>query len=243
MPGVTTAYQSGVHGSRPAATAGCILYACSTHSLIYRSDGTTWTTWMTIGSSTTTVATDAIWDTAGDLAVGTGADTAAKLAAVATGKVLASKGSGVAPAWDYPPFHGARATANANTSMTTAGTAYVIALATEDYDSDAFHDTVTNNSRLTIPTGMTGKFVIRGQTYVATAAGKFVDLKIRKNGAAGTILSQARVSAADANTIIQVTAIASLAAADYVELYATSDSAAVVADATASMFEIALLGV
>lgn len=80
MPGVTTAYQSGVHGSRPAANAGCILYACSTHSLIYRSDGSTWTTWMTIGSTSTTVASDAIWDAAGDLAVGTGADTAARLA-------------------------------------------------------------------------------------------------------------------------------------------------------------------
>lgn len=79
MPGVTTAYQNGIHSARPAANSGCILYACSTHSLIYRSDGSTWTTWMTIGSSTTTVANDAIWDAAGDLAVGTGADTAAKL--------------------------------------------------------------------------------------------------------------------------------------------------------------------
>lgn len=89
MPGVTTAYQTGVHGSRPAASAGCILYACSTHSLIYRSDGTTWTTWMTIGSTTTTVASDAIWDAAGDLAVGSGADTAVRLAKGNAGAHLA----------------------------------------------------------------------------------------------------------------------------------------------------------
>lgn len=98
MPGVTTAYQNGVHGSRPAASAGCILYACSTHSLIYRSDGTTWTTWMTIGSSTTTVASDAIWDAAGDLAVGSGADTAAKLAIGAAGAALSVINGAVA--WD-----------------------------------------------------------------------------------------------------------------------------------------------
>ena len=50
MPGVTTAYQTGVHGSRPAADAGCILYSCTTHSLIYRSDGTNWTTFLTLPS-------------------------------------------------------------------------------------------------------------------------------------------------------------------------------------------------
>lgn len=50
MPGVTTAYQSGVHGSRPAASAGCILYSCTTHGLVYRSDGSSWTTWLTLPS-------------------------------------------------------------------------------------------------------------------------------------------------------------------------------------------------
>jgi hypothetical protein len=50
MPGVTTAYQTGVHGSRPAATAGCILYSCTTHGLVYRSDGSAWSTWLTLPS-------------------------------------------------------------------------------------------------------------------------------------------------------------------------------------------------
>lgn len=58
MPGVTTAYQTGVHGSRPAATSGCILYSCTTHGLVYRSDGTSWATWLTLpsGSSAATPA-------------------------------------------------------------------------------------------------------------------------------------------------------------------------------------------
>lgn len=46
------------------------------------------------------VATDTIWDAAGDLAVGSGADTASKLSAGATsGHVLTSNGSGAAPSW------------------------------------------------------------------------------------------------------------------------------------------------
>jgi hypothetical protein len=109
MPGVTTAYQNGIHSARPAASAGCILYACSTHSLIYRSDGSAWTTWMTIGSTTTTVASDAIWDAAGDLAVGSGADTAVKLAIGAAGGALSVINSAVA--WNSgTSFPGSKAT-------------------------------------------------------------------------------------------------------------------------------------
>lgn len=51
MPGVTTAYQTGDHASRPANGAGCILYRCTTHDLIYRDDGTTWITWATLGTA------------------------------------------------------------------------------------------------------------------------------------------------------------------------------------------------
>lgn len=47
------------------------------------------------------VATDAIWDAAGDIAVGTGADTASKLTLGASGKVPTSNGSTLAYA--YPP--------------------------------------------------------------------------------------------------------------------------------------------
>lgn len=50
MPGVTTAYQSGNHAGRPAANSGCILYSCSDHNLVYRSDGSAWTTWATLVS-------------------------------------------------------------------------------------------------------------------------------------------------------------------------------------------------
>lgn len=52
MPGVTTAYQAGNHAGRPAASSGCILYSCTEHGLVYRSDGTTWTTWLTLGGGT-----------------------------------------------------------------------------------------------------------------------------------------------------------------------------------------------
>ena len=85
------------HASRPAATAvgTGTLYSCTDHSLIYQSDGATWSTWADLGG-TGAVATDAIWDAAGDLAVGSGANTAAKLAIGAAGGALSRVNGAVA---------------------------------------------------------------------------------------------------------------------------------------------------
>jgi hypothetical protein len=95
MAGPLTLYQTGVHGSRPAASSGCVLYSCTTHSLIYKSDGSAWTTFLTIPTGAS-VATDVIWDTAGDIAVATGADTAAKLAKGIAGAELGQSNGAVA---------------------------------------------------------------------------------------------------------------------------------------------------
>ena len=45
------------HANRPAATAVAkgTLYPCSTHGLIYQSDGATWSTWATLGGQGITV--------------------------------------------------------------------------------------------------------------------------------------------------------------------------------------------
>lgn len=90
---------TGNHASRPSSgvTAGT-LYSCTTHSKIYQTSdtGSTWADWATLGTSSTTVATDTIWDAAGDLAVGSGADTAARLAKGAAGGALSIINSAVA---------------------------------------------------------------------------------------------------------------------------------------------------
>ncbi len=78
----------GVFASRPAASAvpAGSLYAATDTNVVYQSDGsTTWTTFFVAG---TTVATDTIWDTKGDIAAATGADAASKLAVGSNGQVL-----------------------------------------------------------------------------------------------------------------------------------------------------------
>ena len=43
-------YQAGIHGARPAVGSGCVLFSCTTHGLVYRDDGTSWTTFLTLPS-------------------------------------------------------------------------------------------------------------------------------------------------------------------------------------------------
>lgn len=95
MAGPTVLFQTGIHSARPAANSGCVLYSCTTHGLVYRSDGAAWTTWLTL-TAAGAVGTDSIWDAAGDLAVGSGADTAARLAKGAAGAVLGMSNGAVA---------------------------------------------------------------------------------------------------------------------------------------------------
>lgn len=78
----------GTHAARPAATAvpEGTLYACSDHSLIYQSDGATWSTYATLGSTETLPAT--ILDAKGDLIAASAADTAARLPVGSNGQVL-----------------------------------------------------------------------------------------------------------------------------------------------------------
>lgn len=45
-----TLYQSGDHASRPASGAGCVLYSCTDHDLVYRDDGSSWATFMTLAT-------------------------------------------------------------------------------------------------------------------------------------------------------------------------------------------------
>ena len=51
MAGSDTAFQGpAIHASRPAADAGCILFTCTTHGKVEKSDGTTWSDWLTLPS-------------------------------------------------------------------------------------------------------------------------------------------------------------------------------------------------
>lgn len=118
-------FQEAAAPSTPAATK-VVIYAKS-DGLMYSKDDAGTETLMSSGGSGS-VATDAIWDAAGDLAVGTGANTAARLAIGATNGMALQRISG-AVAWALPPgyeFDYVEKTSNTSITATTEGTANTV---------------------------------------------------------------------------------------------------------------------
>lgn len=134
IPGL---FLTGNHAGRPSSDIGVgALYACSTHGLIYQWDGASWSTWATLGGSGA-IGSDSFWDAAGDLAVGSGSDTAARLAIGATDGMVLQRVSG-AVAWKLPPgyeFAYAQITSNVTLNGTTEGGANTI-VATSSFTAD-----------------------------------------------------------------------------------------------------------
>ena len=140
-------------------------------------------------------ATNTVVDAAGDLLYGTSADTLGRLAIGTAGQVLKVNSGGTAPEWGAAgggTFVGCRltdsGTMNISNATTTART-----FDTETFDTDGFHSTSSNTSRITIPSG-------KGGYYLFTATGQFSDntpttgrrvISIRKNGT--TVITNAEL--------------------------------------------------
>lgn len=95
----------------------------------------------------------------------------------------------------------------------------------ERFDPNGFHDNVTNNSRLTVPTGLGGVYLITfsGQWGLSATGRRQFELKV--NGVT-TIALDTDVSTADANVPNRATlaTVYQLVPTDYVEVYAYQDS-------------------
>lgn len=105
-------------------------------------------------------------------------------------------------------------------SLTTA-TITALSLNSEDIDVGTMHDTVTNNSRITIPSGGDGFYLISGFTEVQYNISALRRLSIRKNGTTNLVQVEVPFSANGslANQGISTPLIgAALVAGDYVEL-------------------------
>lgn len=122
-----------VEGSAPSTPSGSrvVMYAKS-DGLMYSKDDAGVETLMSSGSSGA-VATDALWDAKGDLAGGTGANTASKLTVGTNGMVLvAASGETTGMKWAWPPGHEfdyVQGTSNvtvSGTAETSAGSTLVL---------------------------------------------------------------------------------------------------------------------
>ena len=131
--------------------------------------------------------------------------------------------------WQAPAgaasFVGVVANSNANTTLSN-NTDTVLNWNTETFDTDGFHSTVTNNSRITIPSGKGGKYRIYSKVTPNTnntSRDYGVRLKLRKNGSTEITLS-ALANEQFAATTLQLFVLIELVATDYVEILAFQNS-------------------
>lgn len=167
-----------------------------------------------------------IVDAKGDIIAATAADTVARLAVGSNNQVLtADSTTSTGLKWATPAsptFVGCRLTKSAVQSLDNA-TSTAITWNTEDFDTDGFHSTVSNTSRITIPTGKDGKYLITSLIGFDENSTGTRQVLLYKNGA--NALHVAQFKPAD-NTESQLTfsTIQSLVATDYIELYAYQSS-------------------
>jgi hypothetical protein len=143
-------------------------------------------------------------------------------------KVLASDWNGVITDVNFLGEADRCVMATDTTDQTlTSGTWKAIAFGSEEYDSaGGFHSTVTNTSRLTVPTGYGGIYNVLVSVTFDQVAATGLSVQVRKNGAASTAASlqtgQPSFTSLTANhiPIVNLAGQLRLAAGDYLEVYA-----------------------
>jgi hypothetical protein len=161
-------------------------------------------------------------DAKADLIVGTGADTFDRLAVGADNTVLTADSS-VSPTglkWAAPTagsFVGWQINATPQYTTVNNNTLTTVAFANESYDSDSFHDNVTNNSRATIPAGKGGYYSVTFTVQFGLGTSGYKEAGIYVNGALKTN-ERTAASSTDGMTVVTDTVILDLDVGDYVEV-------------------------
>lgn len=160
----------------------------------------------------------ALADAKGDLAVASAADTWARLAAGADNRILrAASGEATGLKWDG--FHGCFVYRDTAQSM-AKDTNILINMTQERYDTDGFHDTSTDNTRITIPSGLDGYYLAIGHgSWVANSNGTRILWIIHSGAGAITERPDLRMPAtATLEAHLTESGIFNMVAGEYLEL-------------------------
>lgn len=111
-----------------------------------------------------------------------------------------------------------RATRSTDLAIATS-TDTAILMDGESFDNQGAHSTSGNTSRITIPSGMGGIYLVGGQAQFDSTSACQVQLTIRINAGFGFALEQCD-AAASGRTTLSVAALYPFVSGDYVQLYA-----------------------
>lgn len=198
-----------------------------------------------IDTTMATMTPKSTYTAKGSIAAATAASTPANLAVGANGTTLvADSTAATGLKWAAAPnFTGCRVFAGANQTIATA-TSTALNFNNETFDTNTFHDSTTNNTRITIPTGFGGKYLIQGSVrWNPNALGRR-ETNVVVNG--GAVLATGE-STPSASTFVSgvVFTFASLSAGDYVELKCYQDTGgnlATIANTDNTFFQVQYLG-
>jgi hypothetical protein len=197
-------------------TTGQVLAKASNTDLDY--------SWVT--TDDTNAIQNAIVDAKGDLIAATAADTPARLAIGTNNQVLTADSTAATgmkwatPAAAAATFSGVLLDNSASYNISN-NTATALTFDTETYDTDAYHSTSTNTSRITIPAGKAGYFQVGAHVAMNNSTGGYRILSIYKNGSVyKTVLATPSTS----EPSMMITCPILLSVADYVELFYTQTS-------------------
>jgi hypothetical protein len=170
---------------------------------------------------------NAIVDAKGDLIAATANDTPARLAVGTNGQILtADSTAATGLAWASPAssgFVGVSLYKSGNSQNITNSTATAITWDSENFDTDAFHDNSTNTSRITIPAGKNGKYLIMAQyKWDDNTSGLDRVMYIYKNGVSSGALGSSVTKGYYPTNFIST--IYDLVATDYLEIFAFQTS-------------------
>ena len=158
--------------------------------------------------------------TTGDIIYASSANTPARLGIGTSGQVLTV--SGGIPSWatasSGSSFVGCRLYITGANQSISNDTVTVINFDAETYDTSSFHDNTTNNSRVTVPSGKGGYYLIAAKAYwVAASDTQERQLRINKNGTALDFFFDVNVNSNAAHTR-ELVSIFNLAVGDYIEM-------------------------
>jgi len=154
--------------------------------------------------------------TTGDTIYSSSGSTPARLGIGTTGQVL-TVASGI-PSWATPTgaaFVGCFIYMSADVNIPN-DTQYILAFDSESFDTDSFHSTSVNNSRITIPAGKAGKYLIVG-SFLRQTGSAYSIMGINKNGS--RISALATTEGGGTQTGFTMSKIENLNVGDYIQAY------------------------
>jgi hypothetical protein len=156
--------------------------------------------------------------TTGDIIYSSPGSTPVRLGIGSTGDVL-TVASGV-PSWAAPAggasFSGVLLNNSSGTQSISNATNTAITWDLETFDTNAYHSTVTNTSRITIPAGKAGYYQFGAQLQADNNTTGDRRIRLHKNGT-GFMVSAFKAN--DQYPLPAVTTIVNLAVGDYVEVF------------------------